>query len=55
LPPDFWLTLLLIVPATFLGVWLGARLYRKLDDRRFDRLVVTLLLLTGVSLVLSNM
>jgi uncharacterized membrane protein YfcA len=55
LPPGFWLTLLLIVPVTFLGVWLGVRLYRRLDDRRFDRVVVTLLLLTGVSLVLSNM
>jgi uncharacterized membrane protein YfcA len=54
LPAGFWLTLLLIVPVTFLGVWLGARLYRRLDDRRFDRLVVMLLLMTGVSLVLSN-
>jgi uncharacterized membrane protein YfcA len=55
LPPGFWFTLLLIVPATFLGVWLGATLYRRLDDRRFGRLVITLLLLTGVSLVVSNL
>jgi uncharacterized membrane protein YfcA len=55
LPPGFWYILLLTIPATFAGVWLGAVLYRRLDDRRFDRLVVMLLLLTGVSLVASNL
>jgi uncharacterized protein len=41
-------TLLLIaLPATFLGVWIGSTIYRRLDNRRFDRVVLLLLLLSG--------
>jgi uncharacterized membrane protein YfcA len=54
LPWEFWLALLICVPATFVGVQLGALAYRRLDDRRFDRVVVSLLLLMGVSLVAMN-
>ena len=54
LPARFWSALLICVPATFVGVRLGMSLYRRLDDRRFDRLVVSLLLATGLSLVAAN-
>ena len=54
LPRAFWIALLVSVPATYLGVHLGALAYRRLDDRRFDRVVVSLLLATGVSMVLTS-
>jgi hypothetical protein len=41
------------VPGTVLGSWLGVQLYRRLDDRRFDRVVLSVLLLSGVGLVWS--
>jgi len=40
------------LPGTLLGARLGAVVYRRLDDRRFDRVVLLLLLLSGVGLVL---
>lgn len=55
LPPAFWISLLLCVPATFIGVRLGTIVYRRLDDRRFDRVVVALLLAVGLSLIISNL
>lgn len=55
LPRAFWVALLLCVPATYVGVRLGAALYRRLDDRRYDRLVVAMLLVMGVSLVATNL
>jgi hypothetical protein len=54
LPEGFWLALLMSVPATVLGSRLGAALYSRLDDRRFDRLVVSLLLVTGLVLIAMN-
>jgi len=54
LPRAFWISLLLCVPATFVGVHLGTLAYRRLDDRRFDRVVISLLLAVGVSLIVTN-
>ena len=42
-------------PATFLGASLGLRLYRRLDDVDFDRLVLAVLLLSGLVLVWSSL
>jgi len=42
------------LPATLLGNWLGERLYRRLDERRFDRVVLGLVFLSGCILVASN-
>jgi uncharacterized membrane protein YfcA len=50
----FLLALAVSLPATFAGAWLGSRLYRRLDDRRFDRLVLMFLLLSGLLLVWSS-
>ena len=55
LPSAFWHALLICVPATFVGVRLGAFAYGHLDDRRYDRVVVSLLLATGVSLIAMNL
>jgi uncharacterized membrane protein YfcA len=45
---------LVAVPATLIGAFLGFRVYRRLDDRRFDRLVLALLLASGAALVWFN-
>jgi len=42
------------LPATLVGHWLGERLYRGLDERRFDRVVLALVFLSGCMLVWSN-
>jgi uncharacterized protein len=42
---------LIALPATLIGNWLGERLYRRLDDRRFDRVVLGLVFLSGIVLV----
>jgi uncharacterized membrane protein YfcA len=48
------LAVCIAAPGTLAGAWLGMRLYRRLDDRRFDRVVLTVLLLSGVGLVWSS-
>ena len=42
----------IFLPALILGVWLGARVDRRLDARAFHVLVNLLILSLGVSLVL---
>ncbi len=54
LPYAFWRALLICLPATFIGVRIGAWVYRRLDNRRFDHLVVSLLLVMGLSLIVAN-
>lgn len=51
----FWAAFLVAVPGTLIGVKLGAVVYRRLDDRRFDNLVIGLLLFTGIALVAGNL
>jgi uncharacterized membrane protein YfcA len=46
--------LVLAFPGTLIGAWLGTWVYRRLDDRRFDRLVLALLLASGVGFVWWN-
>ncbi len=43
--------LLPALPSLLLGTWLGARWYRRLDEAQFYRLLLWLLLLSGVGLV----
>ena len=52
---ELWKLFLLAVPATMLGAWAGRRLYGKLDTARFGRVVLVLLIVGGVSLVVSGM
>ncbi len=39
------------VPVILLGVWLGHRLYRRINEVHFRNVVLTLILLSGISLV----
>jgi uncharacterized membrane protein YfcA len=53
-PATFWGTFLLLMPVAFIGVALGQRLYARLDDRRFDRVVLWLLGIGGVLLLMTS-
>jgi uncharacterized protein len=46
---------LLALPATVLGAWLGARVYRVLSDGNFRDVVLGLLFLSGAGLVWSSL
>ncbi|MBI1775717.1 MAG: sulfite exporter TauE/SafE family protein [Proteobacteria bacterium] len=43
---------LICLPAVFAGAWLGLRLYDRVDDAQFRRIVLILLLISGLTLVL---
>ncbi len=43
---------LLCLPAIALGSWLGLRLYGRLDERQFQRIVIVLLLVLGAMLLI---
>ncbi|MGD9923746.1 MAG: sulfite exporter TauE/SafE family protein [Pseudorhodoplanes sp.] len=51
---EFLVSAALALPAALVGVWLGHRTYLWLDDRRFDRIVLVLLMLSGISLIWFN-
>jgi uncharacterized protein len=47
------LTLFLIgLPALAVGTWVGLKLFGKLDDQAFRRIVLVLLLISGLSLLI---
>ncbi len=48
---DVLLIATLSLPATLIGSWIGARLYKRISMDRFRRLVLTLLLLSGALLI----
>jgi len=48
-------SLLLAVPATALGAWSGARLYRRASEATFRRVVLGLLLASGILLVIEGL
>jgi len=50
----FWMAFALAMPGTIFGNWLGGVLYRRLDTRGFDRIVLVVLMCCGVLLVWSS-
>ena len=46
---------LLALPGTLAGTWLGARAYRRLSDQRFHEVVLSLLGVSGLTLVWSSL
>ncbi len=42
------------LPGTLTGAWLGALVYRRLSERRFNDLILVLLAVSGLTLILSN-
>jgi uncharacterized membrane protein YfcA len=53
-PALAWLVIM-AVPGTVAGASLGQRLYRRLDDRGFDRVVLAVLLVAGLLLIWSGL
>lgn len=49
--PEFIKLYLLGLPCVAVGTWAGVKLYGKLDDAAFRKIVLALLLVSGVSLV----
>ncbi len=47
----FLAALVVALPGTLIGAYLGALVYPRLDDHRFDRVVLVVLLLSGLGLV----
>lgn len=46
---------LLTIPCTIIGTHIGHWLYGRLDDRRYDRIVLAMLLLAGLSLLIGQL
>jgi hypothetical protein len=46
---------LVALPGTLLGTWLGTRVYHALNDRNFRDVVLALLVLSGVTLILTSL
>ncbi|MEO8651249.1 MAG: sulfite exporter TauE/SafE family protein [Hyphomicrobiaceae bacterium] len=44
---------LFALPGTLIGAFIGQRIYRRLDDLSFDRLVLAILLVAGIALLWS--
>ncbi|MCP4430921.1 MAG: hypothetical protein GY806_08090 [Gammaproteobacteria bacterium] len=45
---------LIALPGTFVGAWLGRKTYNRLGDDRFNQVVLVLLLLSGISIVVTT-
>ncbi|MCP4285035.1 MAG: sulfite exporter TauE/SafE family protein [Gammaproteobacteria bacterium] len=45
---------LIALPGTFVGAWLGRKTYNRLGDDRFSQVVLVLLLLSGISIVVTT-
>ncbi len=45
---------LVALPGTLIGAWLGRKIYNRLKDDRFDRLVLVFLLLSGLSIIATT-
>ena len=47
--------LLLVVPGTMVGAFLGRRLYARVDARRFSRVVLVILVVAGAGMVVTTL
>jgi len=45
---------LVALPGTLLGAWMGRKTYGRLDDGRFNQVVLVLLLVSGVSIIVTT-
>lgn len=52
---EFGRALVIAIPASIVGARLGTWAYHRLDAKRYDHLVLTLLLLSGISLLWGNL
>jgi len=50
-----WGLVLMCIPATTLGAYLGIRTYGRVNDQQFRTMVLWLLLISGTVLTVSNL
>jgi uncharacterized membrane protein YfcA len=50
-----WRLIIMCIPATILGAYLGIRMYGRVNDQQFRVLVLWLLLISGIVLTVSNL
>ncbi len=55
LTTDVWKFVMICIPATVIGAFLGIRMYGRINDQQFQRLVLWLLFLSGIVLTISNL
>ena len=46
---------LMLFPFSLLGLWVGMKCSSKMDDRIIKRLIVILLIVSGISLIVTNL
>ncbi len=49
---SMWTTYLRCAPAVMVGTWLGLRLFERVDDGKFRRIVLLFLPVSGATLLL---
>ena len=54
LTAELWQLVLIALPGTILGSWIGRRLYTKLDSAKFEKVVLVLLLMSGGALLIGG-
>ena len=54
LTQQVWLAVLAALPGTTAGAWVGSRLYTRLADRNYQRIVMILLTISGLSLIVTS-
>jgi uncharacterized membrane protein YfcA len=42
------------LPGTFIGAWMGVSVYARVSDKRFKEIILTLLFISGLALVWTN-
>jgi len=52
---QFWLLWALTLPAVLLGSWIGVALYRQMSEVNFRRVVLILLIVSGISLLAKTL
>ena len=51
LTAELWKLVLIALPGTILGSWIGHRLYNRLDNAKFEKVVLTVLLVSGIGMI----
>ena len=54
IPPDTWWLIALGLPALIAGCWLGWKLYGRLNEAQFRKVVLVLLLVSGAVLIFGR-
>ena len=47
--------ILIALPGTLLGAWLGRKTYERIGTDRFNQVILILLLLSGISTIVSTL